>query len=73
MNMLLVTSANPKQLNADMNSSIVGQNNLLAFYSEPDAILSDPMKDIQIRAETVSSLLKEIIACCPPRHWGINE
>jgi hypothetical protein len=72
MSMLLRTSLNPKQLNAAAASTIVDLDNQPALSSQAEATLSDAMEDIRIRAETMSSLLRDMIDR-PPRHWGINE
>jgi hypothetical protein len=68
----LVTS-DPKLSNAAVSPAVAVPGHPLALSSKPDAILSDPMEDIRVRAETISSLLREIIDQRPPRHWGINE
>ena len=72
MSMLLITSLDPKQLNAAVASTIVDLDNQPALSSKAEASLSDAMEDIRVRAETMSSLLRDIIDR-PPRHWGINE
>jgi hypothetical protein len=67
----------PKQLNALVPPVVAVPDNSLALSSEMSVTLSgpiaDPMEEIRIRAETVSSLLREIIEQRPPLHWGINE
>ena len=72
MNMLLGTSLNPKQLNAAAVSTIGDLDKLPSLSSQAETTLSDAMEDIRVRAETMSSLLRDIIDR-PPRHWGINE
>jgi hypothetical protein len=72
MSMLLITSLNPKQLNAAAASTMGDLDNLPPLPSKAEATLSDAMEDIRVRAETMSSLLRDIIDR-PPRHWGINE
>jgi len=68
MNVLLVTYVDPKQLTAATPPAVVVSNDSPALCSN-----LDPIEDIRIRAETVSSLLKDIMDFRPSRHWGINE
>ena len=68
MDMLLVTSANPKQLNAAETSAVVVSTDSTMLCSD-----TDPIEDIRVRAETMSLLLKDMMERHPTRHWGINE
>ncbi|MGC9941392.1 MAG: hypothetical protein ABSE48_06125 [Verrucomicrobiota bacterium] len=68
MNGPLVISVDPKQLNAAVTAAIVASTD--SPVSPPN---SDPIEDIRVRAETVSSLLKDMMDRHPSRHWGINE
>lgn len=42
-----------------------------SFEDEQSVLFT--VEEIQIRAETVTPLLKEILNFRPPPHWGINE
>jgi hypothetical protein len=64
----LVISLDPKQLSASEASVILASTD--SPVPCPDA---DPIEDIRVRAETVSSILKDMMDRQPSRHWGINE
>ena len=68
MNGLLVTSVDPKQLNAAEIPAVVVSNETPVPGSHPD-----PIEAIRVRAETVSLILKDMMDRHPVRHWGINE
>jgi hypothetical protein len=68
MDALLVNSPEPKLLIRDTPDSL-----LVAADTAPPVPASDPIEDIRVRAETVSSVLRDIINQPSMRHWGINE
>jgi hypothetical protein len=69
MDVIVVTSGDPAPLNAAVPPTIIVSKDAAA----PLAPATDPMEDIRVRAETVSSLLKDMMNLPPTRHWGINE
>jgi hypothetical protein len=72
MSTSLVTS-DPKLLNSPVFPVVAVPEHPLAFSSQSEMALSDPIEDIRVRAQTMSSVLREIIEQRPSRHWGINE
>ncbi len=72
MKTLLVTSVDPK-LSDSAASLMIVESGSSAFVPSLDPLLLDPIKDIRVRAETMTSLLQGIIDYRPPMHWGINE
>ncbi len=72
MDMLLVTYADPKQLNA-AEPPVVAVSTAISTDSPVLCSDPDPIEDIRVRAETVSLLLKDMMERQPTRHWGINE
>jgi hypothetical protein len=72
MKTLLVTSVDPKLSDSDASLMIV-KSESSAFVPSLDPLLLDPVEDIQVRAETMTSLLQGIMDYRPPMHWGINE
>ena len=73
MKPLLMRHALPEQLNAAIPSHVVVPSELPALPSLSGASTPEAFEDIRVRAETVSTLLKEIVNQGTTRHWGINE
>ncbi len=73
MNQTLTYKVLPEPLNAANPTSVIATGDLTALPSPTDETISDPLEDIRIRAETVSTLLREIMDHGATRHWGINE
>ncbi len=73
MKPLLMRHALPEQLNAAIPPHVVVPGELPALPSLSGASTPEAFEDIRVRAETVSTLLKEIVNQGTTRHWGINE
>ena len=73
MKQALPLNALPERLNAAIPASVVATASITVFPSPAGPINPDPLEDIRVRAETVSSLLKEIMDRGTMRHWGIND
>ena len=46
---------------------------VLVHHGEPMPGEVESIEDIHMRAETITSLLKDILDYRPAPHWGINE
>ena len=73
MKQALTLNAHPERLNAAIPTNVVVASTLTSFSASSGSASADPLEDIRVRAETVSSLLKEIMDRGAMRHWGINE
>jgi hypothetical protein len=73
MKQALTLNAFPERLNAANPASVVAVSAIAVFPSPSSSASPDPLEDIRVRAETVSTLLKEIMDRGAMRHWGINE
>jgi hypothetical protein len=72
MKPLLMRQALPEQLNAAIPPSAMVTGELPPLPLS-GASAAEAFEDIRVRAETVSTLLKEIVNERTTRHWGINE
>ena len=63
----------PEPLHAANLTSVIATGDLTALNAPAGETISDPLEAIRVRAETVSTLLREIMDHGATRHWGINE
>lgn len=76
----LVGAANSRKRPATMAHAyleLVAQQAGLSYFANqfqlPEPMSASTIEAIQLRAETVTPLLKEILHSRPSPHWGINE
>ena len=75
MSTLLIISTNPGLLTdgAKLAGILAAQNNLPEHHHVLEPMEFCTVESIQVRAETLTPLLKEILEYRPVPHWGINE